>query len=89
MFLFNSGSAAGKSYTSDALNTFRSALSFFLKLDFPDLGYDARITRLFASFYKQRPSFPRYVVTWDVGVVLRFLASWHPPSSLVFKAVDP
>ena len=85
LFLFNSGSDAGKSYTSDALNTFRSALSFFLKLDFPDLGYDARITRLFASFYKQRPSFPRYVVTWDVGVVLRFLASWHPPSSLSLK----
>ena len=32
LFLFNSGSAAGKSYTSDALNTFRSALSFFLEV---------------------------------------------------------
>ena len=85
MFLFNSGSSTGHTYSSDALNTFRSALSFFLKLDFPNLGYDVRITRLFASFYRQRPSFPRYVVTWDVGIVLRFLATWHPPSSLSLR----
>ena len=83
--MFNSGSLSGSTYTGDALNTFRSALSFFLKLDFPNLGYDVRITRLFSSFYKLRPSFPRYVVTWDVGIVLRFLAAWHPPSSLSLK----
>ena len=75
----------GRLYTSDALNTFRSAISFFLKLDYPNLGYDVAITRLFASFYKMRPSFPRYVVTWDVGVVFRFLATWHPPASLSLK----
>ena len=85
MFLFNSGSSAGTTYSSDALNNFRSSLSFFFKLDFPDLGYDARITRMFGSFYRLRPTFPRYVVTWDVGVVLRFLAGWHPPSSLSLK----
>ena len=85
MFLFNSGSSAGKSYSSDALNSFRSALSFFLKLDIPDLGYNVAVTRLFTSFYKLRPSFPRYVVTWDVGVVLRFLAGWHPPASLTIR----
>ena len=85
LFLFNSGSSTGSTYSSDALNSHRSALSFFLKLDFPDLGYDVRITRLFKSFYRLRPSFPRYVVTWDVGVVLRFLATWHPPSSLSLK----
>ena len=40
---------------------------------------------MFQSFYKLRPSFPRYTVTWDVGKVLRFLASWHPPSALTLK----
>ena len=85
MFPFNSSSSAGKSYTSDALNTFRSAISFFLKLDFPDLRYDPRVTRLFASFYRLRPTFPRYVVAWDVGIILRFLADWHPPSSLSLR----
>ena len=28
---------------------------------------------------------PRYVVTWDVGKVLRFLASWHPTSAITLK----
>ena len=32
-----------------------------------------------------RPEFPRYLVTWDVGVVLRFLAGWHPPEDLSLK----
>ena len=69
----------------DALNTHRSALSFFLKLEFPNLGYDNTITRLFSFFYISCPSFPRYAVTWDVGKVLRFLASWHPPAVLYLK----
>ena len=68
-----------------ALNTIRSSLSFFLQYDIPDLGYDITITRLFKYFYLERPSFPRYVVTWDVGKVLRFLASWYPANSLDMK----
>ena len=75
----------GKKYSGEALNTFRSAISFFVKLDLPDLGSHIAVSRLFSFFYKQRPSFPRYVVTWDVGKVLNFLARWHPPSSLSLK----
>ena len=85
IYLFNSESSSGKKYSGEALNTFRSAISFFIKLDFPDLGSHVIISRLFSFFYKQRPSFPRYVVTWDVGKVLNFLAKWHPPSSLSIK----
>ena len=51
----------------------------------PNLGRNVALSRLFESFYKQRPSFPRYSVTWDVGKVLKFLATWHPPSSLTLK----
>ena len=39
----------------------------------------------FQSFHQQRPSFPRYLVTWDIGIFLKFLASWHPPSALSLK----
>lgn len=78
-------SPEGKVYSSDALNTHRSALSFFLKLEISNLGYDSTITRMFSFFYKSRPSFPRYTVTWDVGKVLRFLATWHPPAALSLK----
>ena len=83
--MFNSQTYAGTDYSSNALNTYRSALAFFLKLEFPDLGYHPIVTRLFTFFYKKRPNFPKYVVTWDVGIVIRFLAGWHPVSSLSIR----
>ena len=43
------------------------------------------VTRLFASFYKTRPVVPRYNVTWDLGIVFKFLAQWHPKESLSLK----
>ncbi|CAL4248832.1 unnamed protein product, partial [Meganyctiphanes norvegica] len=85
LFLFNSKTPTGGVYSGDALNTFRSAISFFLKLEIPNLGYDPNVTRIFSYFYRSRPSFPRYTVTWDVGRVLRFLAGWHPPASITMK----
>ena len=85
LFLFSNGSPSGKTLNGASLNTIRSSLSFFLQYDIPDLGYDMSITRLFKYFYFERPSFPRYVVTWDVGKVLNFLASWHPANTLSIK----
>ena len=85
LFLFNNGSASGRTYTSASLNAIRSSISFFVQYELPDLGYDLILTRLFKYFYSQRPTFPRYVVTWDVGKVLHFLASWHPSASLTMK----
>ena len=72
-------------YTGAALNTIRSAISFFVQLDLPNLGYDPIMVRLFRYFYLERPNFPRYVVTWDVGRVLHFLAEWHPAATLSIK----
>ena len=66
------------------LNVARSGLSFLLS-QFFEIGEDPRVKRLFRFFWKRRPSFPRYHVTWDVKKVLNFLASWHPPASLSFK----
>ena len=43
---------------------------------------DENICRLLRYFFKARPSWPRYFVTWDVNVLLEFLISWHPSSSL-------
>ena len=56
-----------------------------MKLEFSGLRYEPCITRMFSSFYKLRPSFPLYVVTWDVGAVLRYLAKWHLPLALSLK----
>ena len=70
---------------SGTLNNIRSALSFFTGDSFVDLGQDKDVCKLFRYFYKKRPVFPRYTITWDVGKVLRFLASWHPPENLSMK----
>ena len=85
LFLFNSKTSSGKDYTSEALNKIRSGISFFLQYDIPRLGFEMPLTRLFTSFYKMRPVLPRYNVTWDVGIVLKFLARWHPKESLSLK----
>ena len=50
-----------------------------------NLGNDITVSRLFKFFYRERPLLPRYLVTWDVGKVLRFLAQWHPIDSISLK----
>ena len=70
---------------SGSLNSIRSAISFFTQNSSLDLGNHPVVARCFRSFYRMRPQFPRYVVTWDVGKVLRFLATWHPPENLSLK----
>ena len=67
------------------LNTIRSALSFFTQNSSLNLGTNTTVSRLFRYFYKELPIFPRYMVTWDVGKVFKFLAAWHPHSSLSLK----
>ena len=78
IFLFKNG------HKTAYLNVARSSLSFFLSLIL-EIGEDPRVKRLFRFFWKRRPSFPRYYITWDIKKVLSFLATWHPPSSLSFK----
>ena len=85
LYLFNNKTPSGKDFSSGALNKIRSSISFFMQFDLPGLGKEMPIVRLFNYFYKTRPCLPRYRVTWDVGVVLRFLAKWHPMESLSLK----
>ena len=54
---------------------FEVLLSFFTQNSSMDLGLNPVVARCFKSFYKRRPEFPRYMVTWDVGLVLNFLSS--------------
>ena len=71
-------------YSYSALNVSRSALSFFLSHKL-DLGSNVHISRLFKYFWKQRPSLPRYLVSWDVGKLINFLKTWHPIQSLTLE----
>ena len=77
VYLFRAG------HSVSFLNNVRSGLSFFL----PHLliGEDIRVKRLFRFFWKRRPRFPRYLVTWEIGKVLRILATWHPIEKLPIK----
>ena len=56
-----------------------------MQYDIPNLGFVKPISRLFTYFYKIRPVVHRYNVTWDVGIVLKFLAKWHPKETLSLK----
>ena len=85
LFLFKSKTPFGKVYSSEALSKIRSAIAFFMQYDIPRLGFNISLVRLFNYFNKARPSFARYIVTWDVGIVLNFLAKWHPKESLSLK----
>ena len=73
-----------KGHQVSFINTARSALSFFLS-QLLDIGEDARIKRLFRFFWRRRPVFPRYLVTWDIKKVLTFLITWHPIAALSYK----
>ena len=43
-------------------------------------GSQPLVGRFLKGVYESRPSVPRYVETWDVTVVLKFLANLYPPS---------
>ena len=79
LYLFNLGTKSGM------LNSIRSAISFFTQHSSLHLGTDFTVSRLFKYFYRERPMLPRYLVTWDVGKLLNFLAQWHPANSLSLK----
>ena len=49
------------------------------------MGSNDHVSRLFKYFWKQRPSLPRYLVSWDVGKLINFLKSWHPIQSLTLE----
>ncbi|XP_061187368.1 uncharacterized protein LOC133195519 [Saccostrea echinata] len=65
------------------LNTARSALSSFLQLEnCVNIGSHPLIRRFMGGVFVLRPALPRYNVTWDVNIVLKYLKSLSPFSSL-------
>lgn len=67
----------GASYNS--LNAIRAALSL---ISMEKIGDDREISRLLRGFYKNRPPIPKYTETWDVDVVLEYLAKIYPLEDL-------
>lgn len=69
------------SYSS--LNTARSAVSqaFSLK-ELSSLGSHPLVVQFMKGVFNMKPRLPRTTVTWDTGIVLRFLQRWHPAKIL-------
>ncbi|XP_064211184.1 uncharacterized protein LOC135265490 [Tribolium castaneum] len=64
--LFSSGSNYG------TINSARSALALLIS---PEVGTDFRIKRFFKGVENLRPGRPRYEITWDPHIVLKYLSS--------------
>ena len=69
------------------INTARSALSAALTAVgwTTEVGKHPLVRRFVKAVYQLKPAFPRYQHTWDVQVVLGFLAGLHPPQQLSLK----
>ena len=52
-----------------------------------EIGKHPLIRRFVKRVYQLRPTFPMYQQTWDVAVVLNFLATLYPPSELNLKSL--
>lgn len=64
------------------INTARSALSSFIQLNNVNIGSHPLVRRFIRGVFVLRPALPRYNVTWDVNIVLKYLKSLSPLSSL-------
>ena len=64
------------------INTARSAVS---QLAMSGYGSDPMVIRFMKGVYQMRPSQPRYSSTWDVSVVLAWLATLSPVRFLSLK----
>ena len=69
-----------------ALNTARSALSQVLSPQAGVLFGELPLTKQFTKgVFQVKPSLPRYTITWDPGLLLRFLRSHSPNGNLDLK----
>ena len=66
IYMFNTGLSA------TTLKFVKSALYFFLRESHGAIVEHSHVSRIMKSFEKQRPTVPRYAVTWDVKKVVYF-----------------
>ena len=75
---------SGLSYS--AINSARSALSSFLpNIEGCSVGSHPLVKRILKGIFEKRPALPKYSYTWDVGQVLRYLASQPESEKLSLK----
>jgi len=67
------------------LNTARAAISLISSYD---INKDGLLSRFMKGIFKQCPTKPRYVTTWDVSPVLDYLDKQHPITRLNLKVAS-
>ena len=78
-FLYNQYSL-GIGYS--ALNTARSALPSFISINNVPVGQIPIICCFMKGIFNERPALPKYDITWDVNIVLHYLKSLSPVSTI-------
>lgn len=74
-----------KNLSYSSLNTARSALSTIITVDGMSIGNHPLVVRFLKGVFNLRPPVLRYREVWDVSIVLRFLKTLSPVSSLSLK----
>ena len=68
------------------INSHRSAISMtHLSIDNVRVGAHPLVSRLMKGIFNLRPAVPKYLKTWDVSVVLKYLISLSPAPFLSLK----
>ena len=74
-----------KNLSYSSLKTARSALSTIITVDGMSIGNHPLVVRFLKGVFNLRAPVPRYKEVWDVSIVLRFLKTLSPVSSLSLK----
>lgn len=69
-----------------ALNTAKSAVSSFVYLiTNVQIGKHVQVKQFMKGIFNKRPSLPKYNVTWNIEIVLKFLKSLKPVKDISLK----
>ncbi|CAG2218782.1 unnamed protein product [Mytilus edulis] len=69
-----------------ALNTAKSAVSSFVYLiTNVQIGKHVQVKTVYEGIFNKRPSLPKYNVTWNIEIVLKFLKSLKPVKDISLK----
>ena len=74
-----------KKLSYSALGTTRSALSSFINIDGFKVGEHPIISRFMSGAFNRKPTFPRYVETWNPQIVLSHLKGYPDTKEMSLK----
>ena len=83
--LLNFLTLQSKKFSYSALGTTRSALSSFINIDGFKVGEHPIVSRFMSGAFNRKPTFPRYVETWNPQIVLNHLKGYPDIKEMSLK----